>query len=101
MPTKAGNVVDGFKSGGGSKQVNMLFGQPWWRSLSNNGISATSTSNDSTTRTSSGEPVNGSALAGCFSVHIHGMQDTGASACRQIQTALAPQSGMHLFLFML
>ncbi|CAO2817397.1 unnamed protein product [Amaranthus hypochondriacus] len=92
MPTKAGNVEDGFKSGGGSKPVNMLFGQPWWRSLSNNGISATSTSNDSTTRTSSGEPVNGSALAGCFSVHIHGMQDTGASACRQIQTALAPQS---------
>ncbi|XP_021739272.1 nuclear transcription factor Y subunit A-4-like isoform X2 [Chenopodium quinoa] len=92
MPSNAGNVEDRFQVDGGGKPQNMLFGQPWWRGLNNNGVSPTSASNDSSTRSSSGEPVNGSSLAGPFSLQINGMQDTGASVYREIHTALAPQS---------
>lgn len=91
MPTKVGNVEDRFEGNGGAKPQNMLFGQPWWRGLNDNGVSPTSVTNDSPARTSSGEPVSGSALTGAFSMHINGMQDNGASACREIQTALAHQ----------
>lgn len=97
MPTKAGIVEDPFKDEGGAK--NMLFGQPWWRGLSNNGVSPTSASNDSSARSSSGEPVNGSALAGNFSVPLNGIQDAGGNAGREIQTVLATQLRMHLFLY--
>lgn len=91
MPTKAGIVEDPFKDEGGAKPQNMLFGQPWWRGLSNNGVSPTSASNDSSARSSSGEPVNGSALAGNFSVPLNGIQDAGGNAGREIQTVLATQ----------
>ncbi|XP_048497628.1 receptor-like protein 18 [Beta vulgaris subsp. vulgaris] len=80
MPTKAGIVEDPFKDEGGAKPQNMLFGQPWWHGLSNNGVSPTSASNDSSARSSSGEPVNGSALAGNFSVPLNGIQDAGGNA---------------------
>lgn len=90
MPTKAGNLEDRFEANGGDKPQSLLFGQPWWRSLNNNGVSQTSASNEST-RSPSGEPVNGSCLAGSFSGHINGIQDTGGRACREIQTSLAPQ----------
>ncbi|XP_021837731.2 nuclear transcription factor Y subunit A-1 isoform X2 [Spinacia oleracea] len=90
MPSKA-DMEDRFQADGGDKPQNMLFGQPWWRGLNNNGVSPTSASSDSSARSSSGEPVNGSSMAGPFSLHINGMQDTGASVCREIHTALAPQ----------
>lgn len=89
MATKAGNLEHQFEADGGTKPQNMLFGQPWWRGLSNSGVSPTSASNESSGRSSGGEAVNVSSLAGTFSLHINGMQDTGASG-REIQTALAP-----------
>lgn len=98
MPSKA-DMEDRFQADGGDKPQNMLFGQPWWRGLNNNGVSPTSASSDSSARSSSGEPVNGSSMAGPFSLHINGMQDTGASVCREIHTALAPQLGMHLLCY--
>ncbi|KAL2933285.1 Nuclear transcription factor Y subunit A-1 [Bienertia sinuspersici] len=93
MPSKAGNFEDHFEANGGGTKPQNMFGQPWWRSLSDNGVSPNSVSNDSSARTSSGEPVNGSALAGAFSLHLNGMQDSGASGSGEIQTALAHQFG--------